>query len=155
MKVRIVGIGRQAGGDDGAGPAVIARLRELLGGTTIDVCEIPEPSALIPLLEDAERVIVVDAALGAGKPGTLLVVCPEDLDANALTSLSTHGMSVGQAIGLARVLTPETVCKDISLVAIAAEKPQGIAFGLSAEVSAAINDAADEAYRLATRNGVA
>ena len=151
MTVRIIGIGRRAGGDDGAGPAVIENLREKQAVANIEICEIAEPSALIPLLEEAERVVVVDAALGAGKPGTVLVVRPEDLDSCALSSLSTHGMSVGQAIGLARVLAPEKVCPDISLVAIAAQKPCGVSFGLSAEVSAAIEEAAQTAYVLATR----
>lgn len=151
MGVRIIGIGRRAGGDDGAGPAVIERLREKQTLADVELHEILEPSALIPLLEDVQRVIVVDAALGAGAPGTVLTVRPEDLDSCPLSSLSTHGMSVGQAISLARVLAPEKVCPDIALVAIAAQKPSGVTFGLSAEVSAAIDAAAQTAYELATR----
>jgi hydrogenase maturation protease len=150
--VRIIGIGRRAGGDDGAGPAVIERLREKEMPPNIELHEVLEPSALIPLLEDAGRIIIVDAALGAGAPGTVLIVRPEDLDACPLSSLSTHGMSVGQAIALARVLAPEKVCPDISLVAIAAQKPGGVSFGLSAEVSAAIEHAAQTAYTLAAGN---
>jgi len=149
--VRIIGIGRRAGGDEGAGPAVIEKLREKEAEANIEICEIGEPSALIPLLENVERVVIVDAALGAGAPGTVLIVRPEELDSCALSSLSTHGMSVGQAIALARVLAPEKVCPDIFLVAIAAQKPCGVSFGLSAEVSAAIDHAAQTAYALATR----
>jgi hydrogenase maturation protease len=149
--VRIIGVGRRAGGDDGAGPAVIERLREKQMPVDLEIHEIPEPSALIPLLEECERVIVVDAALGAGAPGTVRIVRPEDLDSCPLSSLSTHGMSVGQAISLARVLAPEKVCPDIFLVAIAAQKPCGVSFGLSTEVSAAIEHAAQTAYSLATR----
>jgi len=151
VATRIIGIGRRAGGDDGAGPAVIEKLREKRAIAGFQICESSEPSALTPLLEETERVVVVDAALGAGKPGTVLVVRPDDLDSCALSSLSTHGMSVGQAIGLARVLSPEKVCPDISMVAIAAQKPCGVSFGLSPEVSAAIEEAAQTAYALATR----
>lgn len=151
MAVRIIGVGRRAGGDDGAGPAVIEQLRNESAYIDYELHEIPEPSALIPLLEESERVIVVDAALGAGAPGTVLVVRPEELDACPITSVSTHGMSVGQAIALARVLTPEeTVCRQIYIVAIAAEKPVGVAFGLSANVAAAIDKAARTAHALAT-----
>jgi hydrogenase maturation protease len=149
VTVRIVGIGRRTGGDDGAGPAVIDFLRANSISSDIDLYEIGEPSALIPLLEDVRRVIIVDAAIHAGTPGTVRVVGPEEIDQNPLSSLSTHGMSVGQTIALARVLAPEKVCPDISLVAIAAQKPQGVMLELSAEVSAAIEQAARVALQLA------
>lgn len=142
MTVRVLGIGRKTGGDDGAGPEVIRFLRNSPLPTNVEVHEIAEPSALIPLLDDAERVIIVDAALDAGQPGTVHVVRPEDIDGCPISSLSTHGMSVGQAIGLARILSPENVCPEIYLVAIAARKPQGVVFGLSPEVAGAIEPAA-------------
>jgi hydrogenase maturation protease len=152
MAVRIIGIGRLTGGDDGAGPAVIARLRKECASVDFELHEVGEPSALIPLLEDAERVVIVDAALGAGKPGTIRVVRPEEIDKCPISSVSTHGISVGQAIAFARVLAPEKVCPRIYVVAIAAEKPVGVVFGLSADVAAAIEDAAHTARTLATRN---
>lgn len=149
MTVRIIGIGRRTGGDDGAGPAVIDFLRENSISPEIDLHEIGEPSALIPLLEDVRRVIIVDAALHAGTVGTVRIVGPDDIDKNPLSSFSTHGMSVGQTIALARVLAPEKVCPDISLVAIAAEKPRGIVLELSPAVEAAIKRAAQMALQLA------
>ncbi len=151
MAVRIIGVGRRAGGDDGAGPAVIDRLRNGYESAHCELHEIPEPSALIPLLEEAERVVVVDAALGAGAPGTVLIVRPEELDNCPISSVSTHGMSVGQAITLARVLAPERVCPEIYIVAIAAKKPIGVVFGLSSEVESAIEQAAQTAYALSFR----
>lgn len=153
MAARIIGIGRRTGGDDGAGPAVIDHLRTNSISPDIELYEIGEPSALIPLLEDTTRVVIVDAAIHAGAPGTVHVIRPEDIDHNPHFSLSTHGMSVGQAIALARVLAPEKVCPDISLVAIAAQKPQGVVLELSAEVSAAIEKAAATAQQLANGKG--
>jgi len=153
VAVRIIGVGQRAGGDDGAGPAVIDRLRNEGESADYELHEIPEPSALIPLLEESERVIIVDAALGAGAPGTVFVVRPEELDACPISSVSTHGLSVGQAITLARVLAPEKVCPEIYIVAIAAEKPAGVTFGLSADVAIAIGQAARTAHALATRSG--
>lgn len=143
MRVRVIGIGQRAAGDDGAGPAVIDHLRAA-GDLAADVelCEVAEPSALMPLLDGATRVIVVDAALGAGDPGELLVLEPEDLDTQALSPVSTHGLSVGQAIALARVLAPEAVCPDIRLVAVAAARPTGLVVGLSEPVAAAVPRAA-------------
>ena len=151
MAVRIIGVGRRAGGDDGAGPAVIDRLRKEYEPAHYELHEIPEPSALIPLLEESERVIIVDAALGAGAPGTVLVVRPEELDNCPISSVSTHGMSVGQAISLARVLASGKVCLEIYIVAIAAKKPIGVVFGLSPEVELAIEQAAQTAHTLSFR----
>jgi hydrogenase maturation protease len=150
MLVRIIGIGQRAAGDDGAGPAVLDRLRT--GGavrTELELCEVAEPAALLPLLEGARRVIIVDAALAAGEPGAVLVLHPADLETRPLSPVSTHGMSVGQAIALARALDPDKVCDDIYLVAIAAERPRGLAYGLSARVAAAIPAAARAADALA------
>ncbi|HRI62869.1 MAG TPA: hydrogenase maturation protease [Polyangium sp.] len=152
MTIRVIGIGRRTGGDDGAGPAVIELLRQQAETANFELLEIGEPSALIPLLEDSTRVIILDAALGAGSPGTVLVVRPEDLDTCPLSSLSTHGMSVGQAISLARVLAPEKVCPEIHLVAIAAQKPEGVVFGLSTAVQAAVATAAETARKLAEKH---
>lgn len=149
MPVRIIGIGRKTGGDDGAGPAVIQWLRQEKRQENIELLEVGEPSALLPLLEQSERVIIVDAALISDTPGTVHVVRPDDLETCPLTSVSTHGMSVGQAIALARVLEPEKVCPDIHLVAIAAQKPNGVVLGLSPEVGAAIEGAAMVAWSLA------
>ena len=148
MLCRVVGVGQRGGGDDGAGPNTIDFLksRGLVGN--VELLEIREPSALLPLLEHADRVIVVDAALGAGAAGNVLVLRPEEIQQNALSSVSTHGMSVGQAIELARVLSAESICQDIFLVAIAAERPSGIRYGLSAEVEAALPRAVDAILRL-------
>ena len=153
MTIRVIGIGRRTGGDDGAGPAVIEYLRKQAELPNFELLEVGEPSALIPLLEDSARVIIVDAALGAGAPGSVCVVRPEDLDTCPFSSLSTHGMSVGQAIALARVLAPEKVCQNIYLVAISAQKSHGVVLGLSAEVSAAIISAAETARKLAQDAG--
>lgn len=147
--VRIVGIGQRAAGDDGAGPAVLDRLREEGVSVDIELCEAAEPSVLMPLLENAQRVIVVDAALSAGKPGTVLVVRPEDIEARPLSPVSTHGMSVGQAIALARVLSPDRVCADIHLVALAAERPAELAYGLSPLIEAALPAAVSAVRTLA------
>jgi hydrogenase maturation protease len=140
---RVVGIGQRAGG-----PALIDHLRSFSWGADVELVEIQEPSALLPLLEAASRVIVVDAALGAGPPGDVLVLRTEDIEQTPLSPVSTHGMSVGQAITLARVLSAESICQDIVLVAIAAERPAGIQYGLSAAVLAALPRAAEVVVRL-------
>lgn len=148
MVVRVIGIGQRAAGDDGVGPAVIDALRVEGAGEGIDLCEVNEPSALLPLLSGARRVILVDAALGGGGPGTIHVLAPESLAAQEITPISTHGISVGQALGLARVLAPDEVCPDIHIVAVSVERPAGLAYGLSAEALAAVPRATEAVRNL-------
>ncbi len=143
MVVRVIGVGQRAAGDDGVGPAVIDVLRREGAGEGVDLCEVNDPSALLPLLSGARRVILVDAALGGGGPGTVHVLAPEALAAHGVAPISTHGLSVGQALGLAHALTPESVCRDIRIVAISVERPACLAYGLSPEARAAVPRAAE------------
>ena len=130
---------------------MIDLLRQSGTNDGLDLREVTEPSALMPLLEGADRVIVVDVALTRqNEPGEVLLLSPDEIDSSALAPVSTHGMSVGQAIALARVLSPEAVCPDIRIVAIVAEKPCGIAFGLSEKVAAAVPRAAEVVRGLLT-----
>ena len=70
----ILGLGNVLLGDDGVGPAVIARLRDsyvaaagslLLDGGTLGL-------SLLPYLEDAQTVILVDAVAADAPAGTLV-----------------------------------------------------------------------------------
>ena len=87
----VIGLGQPAAGDDGVGIAVIVRLR-------------------------AEG-IIVDALVGGGKPGDVVVLDAERL-AGDLRPLSTHGISVAQAIVLARALAPAAVSPIVRVVGI-------------------------------------
>ncbi|WP_153820590.1 hydrogenase maturation protease [Polyangium spumosum] len=142
MVVRVIGIGQRAAGDDGLGPAVVDALRSEGALEGVDLCEVNEPSALLPLLSGARRVILVDAALGGGEPGAVHVLAPEALLGGEIAPISTHGISVGQALGLARALEPEVVCQDIQIVAVSVERPACLAYGLSPEALAAVPRAA-------------
>lgn len=141
--IRVIGVGQRAAGDDGVGPAVVDRLREEGVGEGVELHEVNEPSALLPLLSGARRVILVDAALGGGPPGAVHVLAPEALGARGLAPISTHGLSVAQALELARALSPGEICPDIRIVAVAIERPPCLAVGLSPEALAAVPRAAE------------
>ena len=116
-RLRVVGVGNPGRGDDGAGPAVARRLRELSPG--LDVVEQRgEALALLETFDGADVVVLVDALEPAGQPGRI-----HRLDGAAALALapraSTHGLGVAEAIELARVLgrLPE----DLRVYAIEAE----------------------------------
>ena len=142
---RIVGVGQPLAGDDGAGPAVIAWLRAIALPDGIQARTVSEPSGLIPLLEgpDAPPLVVVDAVL-ADPPGQIVELSAWEVAATALASVSSHGMSVGQALALAEAIRPAGEPQpDVQLVAISITRPLRGARALSPAVAAAVPRAAD------------
>ncbi|WP_128378861.1 hydrogenase maturation protease [Streptomyces cavernae] len=109
-RIAVVGVGNEFRRDDGVGCAVVARLREraeqrpLPPGTVLATCD-GDPGRLIGLWEGAALVVVVDAAHAhPGEPGRVHRLA---LDAEFLerpTTTSTHGLGLGEAVELARVL---------------------------------------------------
>ena len=142
MRPRVIGIGQPAAGDDGVGIAVLRYLRAQAGLSGADLVEAAEPSALIPWLEGADPVILVDAVLGGGAPGTVLRLTPESAAASAVQPLSTHGMGVVQAVELARALAPEAVATRIWIVGVCIAQPERYAHALSPAVEQAVPHAA-------------
>jgi hydrogenase maturation protease len=134
----IVGVGQPYAGDDGVGREVVRRLRN----QGIAAEEASDGAGLLALLDgvDASRVIVVDAAVGAGPPGDVLVLLdPDDLPPPR-HPVSSHGLSVPEALALARVLGC-SVPVHVVAIAIAPAAPMA-GEGLTPCVAAAVDSAA-------------
>jgi hydrogenase maturation protease len=149
---RIVGVGQRLAGDDGVGPAVIDHLRRSALPPGITIGEVREPSALIPMLAETQgRLIVVDAVL-ADPPGEVLALEAGALEARGLASVSSHGVSVGQALALARAtLSDAAAAADVRVVAVTTARPVRGTQGLSPAVAACVPRAALLALELATQ----
>lgn len=106
-----------------------------------------EASALVPLLETPAEVVVVDAMLDL-PPGEVREFAPEDLAAGGPQPLSSHGVGVGQAIALARLLSPATVSPSIRIVAVTVMRPERYEQGLSPVVEAAVPRAVERILEL-------
>lgn len=114
----VLGLGNLLCGDDGAGVAAVLRLRErwaepegvlVLDGGTLGL-------SLLPYLQSARTVILVDA-IGADEPvGTLVRLSGDEVGPAAAHRLSPHQVGVADLLDGARLLggNPET----ISLVGI-------------------------------------
>ncbi|MFE0172872.1 hydrogenase maturation protease [Streptomyces sp. NPDC059002] len=109
-RIAVIGVGNEFRRDDGVGPAVVARLREraaarpLPPGTVLAVCD-GDPARLIGSWEGADLAVVVDAAHAhPGHPGRVhrLAFDAEVLERPRTTS--SHGLGLGEAVELARVL---------------------------------------------------
>ncbi|MEV0493719.1 hydrogenase maturation protease [Streptomyces atratus] len=110
-RIAVIGVGNEFRHDDGVGWAVVAQLAEraeerpLPSGTALLVCD-GDPARLITLWEDADLAIVVDAAHAhPAHPGRLHRL---RLDGGRLSptgsATSSHGLGLGDAVELARVL---------------------------------------------------
>lgn len=128
----VAALGQAYRGDDAVGPMVLERLDGLR------CVRLAEPSLLVDLLPTVGRVVLVDAVVDGGPPGRVLVLDEAALAEQPL--MSSHGISVPQAIGLARALSED--CGEVVCVGITIAPPGPIAEGLSPEVEAVIAEAA-------------
>lgn len=145
-RVRVIGLGQAAAGDDRVGLAVIEHLRSLRAPERLELLLAPEPSALLPLLETRAPVVLVDAVLAA-PAGEVLVLEPDELEQRGFSTLSTHGLGVAQAVALARLLSPAAVSPSIRIVGVSISRPERFRQGLSPEVAAAVPHAAEQVLR--------
>ncbi|MBD0842180.1 hydrogenase maturation protease [Streptomyces sp. TRM68416] len=105
-RIAVIGVGNEFRRDDGVGWAVIDRLRarELPADAVLATCD-GDPGRLIGLWEGARLAVVVDAAhTHPGSPGRVHRLA---LDAGLLpppSATSSHGLGLGEAVELARVL---------------------------------------------------
>jgi hydrogenase maturation protease len=100
----IVAIGNRDRGDDGAGPAVLDRLR----GAELSARQVEnagDAAGLIAALEGAESAFLIDACVSGAEPGTVHRI---DAGRGALppgrSGLSSHGFGLADCIALARAL---------------------------------------------------
>jgi hydrogenase maturation protease len=139
----VIGLGNELRGDDAVGLAVARAVR---AHGAADVVELEgEPLRLLDLWACAARAVVVDAVRGTGPPGTVTTF---DAAAGPLPfaffATSTHNLSLGEAIELARTvgsLPPATTVVAVEAASFATGAP------LSAAVAAAVPCAVEEVLR--------
>ena len=133
----VIGIGNEFRRDDGAGPAVLARLRgRVPGGVGLLVSD-GEPAGLIEAWTGVSLAVIVDAVRAEpAVPGRLHRLVLHQAGPAEVTPVSSHGLGLDSAIGLARALDrmPGTL---IVHAVEAADLGQGP--GLTPAVAAAID----------------
>ncbi|HVV85226.1 MAG TPA: hydrogenase maturation protease, partial [Kofleriaceae bacterium] len=148
----VVGIGEAAAGDDAVGLCV-ARTVAARGH---EARAAADASIVVGLLEAGRAVVLVDAVVDAGPPGTIVRLEPAAL-ARGPTPLSSHGLGVAEAIELARALALPALAS-LAVIGIAIERParatlptapDAAGTGLSPAIAAAVGPAAALAISLA------
>lgn len=99
-RTRVIGLGSPIMGDDGFGLHVLARLRdrwhvpssvELVDGGTWGM-------TLLPLIEDSDHVLFIDAINTGSAPGTVTVVEREQLPRYFMLKLSPHQVDIREVL---------------------------------------------------------
>jgi hydrogenase maturation protease len=112
-RVVVIGVGNEFRRDDGVGPEVLSRLREHLGAgpdagaeTMVQLMDSDgEPAALVEAWTGASLAVVVDAVVAEpAAPGRLHRLTVGHDAAAAASVVSSHGLGLGDAIGLAAAL---------------------------------------------------
>jgi hydrogenase maturation protease len=138
----VLGLGNPLMGDDGAGVAALERLRdeweippevELVDGGTWGM-------NLLPLIESARRLILIDAIRSGVAPGTLTVLERKQLPRYFSLKISPHQIDLREVLALAelRGLLPD----DLVAVGIEPERVD-LELGLSPRVEAGLDKVID------------
>jgi hydrogenase maturation protease len=113
VRTVVIGLGSPLMGDDGAGLAALDRLRqswsledvELVDGGTWGM-------SLLPVVEDAERLVLLDAIKAGAGAGEIVVLERDSLPAYLSRKLSPHEVDLRDVLALAELrgtLPAETV----------------------------------------------
>jgi hydrogenase maturation protease len=104
-RVVVIGVGNQFRRDDGAGPQLVAGLRQRAPDGVEFLVSDGDPAGIIEAWDGAALAIVVDAVhIDPAAPGRLYrLILDRDAPAPYRT-VSSHGLGLGEAIGLAQAL---------------------------------------------------
>lgn len=140
----VIGLGNPLMGDDGVGLAALARLRddweldgvELVDGATWGL-------ALLPVIEDAERLVLLDAIAAHGQPGDVIELARDRLPIYLSRKLSPHQVDMRDALAVAELrgrLPNDIVALGIqpAVIALGTELSDVVAGRLDALVRAVI-----------------
>jgi hydrogenase maturation protease len=137
-RIRLVGIGQPAAGDDGVGIAVVREVAKQPWSYRLAIHETNDPLRLIDWLDTGCRMILVDAVVGNGRCGTIARLGPDDLAGGSAHPVSSHGLNVAQVIELSNVITKSMHRPKIDIIAVTIQEPFGASTGLSSHVAAAV-----------------
>jgi len=114
--VLIAGAGNWLLTHDRIGTQVLTHLQQL--SPAVEIVEIGTSSlALLDVIAGQELLIIVDACIGLGTPGEVIVTEPHRLPSSA-RGISAHQISPIQTLAIARRLFPELLPQRILLVLV-------------------------------------
>lgn len=127
----VVGIGNTLLKDEGVG-CHVAHALERISLPDVQVVDGGTSSDVLQLVDDADKLIIVDAVKGGGVPGQIYRFRPEDVTLEERPVLSLHDMSFVDSLKLIRIW------RNIGEAVIIGIEPRDIGWGL--ELSAELRE---------------
>jgi hydrogenase maturation protease len=153
VRVRVIGCGNPEAGDDATGLLAVRAARARLP-SDVQVVEAGVSIRVVDLLEDADAVVIVDAVRapsGARVAGSLVraVGDPSGLPAELHGAISSHGIGLAEAVGLAAALGPLPRVVFLGVEADDLTAGRGLSPAVAAALPALVDAIVDEAAALA------
>jgi hydrogenase maturation protease len=115
--VTIAGAGHALLAIDAIGPQVLSRITHRYGND-VELCETGTNGlALLDILRRQELLIIVDACIGTGPPGSVSIIDPT-LEETAIHGTSVHQIGPIEALQVGRLLYPERMPRRSLLIAV-------------------------------------
>jgi hydrogenase maturation protease len=103
LRTLILGLGNPILSDDAAGLQAARQLYELIGGEDVDLVEAALAGMqTVQLLSGYDRAVVIDVVQDEAKVGEVWRLDSDDLESGSSTA--SHGIGLGQALRLARLM---------------------------------------------------
>jgi hydrogenase maturation protease len=147
-RVLVLGLGNPLLEDDGTGLVLLERVRaagpwppgvEFADGGTWGL-------SLLPLIEDADRLLVLDAVRTGAEPGTVQWARGDDVPRMYRRPVSPHQLDLGEVLAAAVLLG--ALPRHLAVVGVEPLRCDGLHLGLSPVVRAALDVATDLACRM-------
>jgi len=139
MKIQVLCCGNLFVGDDGFGLYVLKELEkkdlpgnvELIEGGTGGL-------NILNLVEDADRVIIIDAVKSGGKIGDVYRFTEKDLPPADMSLLSLHDLGLADVLKTGRIIQPDRMPKEVIIIGCEVQRADEIRLELSPEVAKAV-----------------
>jgi hydrogenase maturation protease len=136
LRTLILGLGNPILSDDAAGLQAARQLYELVGGEDIDLVEAAVAGMqTVQLLSGYDRAVIIDVMQDEARVGEVWRLDSDELE--NVSSTSSHGIGVGQALRLARLMGLP-VPEQILIYAIAAADTSTFGESLTPELRQAL-----------------
>ncbi|MDH5542156.1 MAG: HyaD/HybD family hydrogenase maturation endopeptidase [Nitrospinota bacterium] len=143
-KIIVLGLGNILMSDEGVGVRVVDRLKEMYtfpanvevydGGTT-------GMHGLLPLMEEADHMIVIDAVNAPGEAGDVYRYNLEDFKLTIPKKLSAHDIGFIECLAVAEI--NETLPRSVTVIGVKPSDMTTMSMDLTETVSARIDDLMD------------
>jgi len=142
MKQVVVCLGNELVGDDGVGIRIGRVLERLPLPPSVDVMIRPNLGLeLIELLDEYERVVIVDALTSGRAPGTCVRLDPSETVRMASCPSCSHSLGIPEILQLVERMHPEQADRAVVIVGVEAASIDQFEVGLSESVCLALPDA--------------